>query len=88
MVIEGACLVEADTPYCEVADFDQPGLRLAVGKGAGDDLFLTRTLKSAQLERAETSGATVDLHSDTRVALGRWCMLYTLETPRADLRFT
>lgn len=23
-----------------------------------------------------------------RVALGRWCMFYMLETPRADLRFT
>lgn len=64
VIIEGTYLVAADAPYREVADLDQPGLRLAVGKGAAYDLFLTRTLKSAQLERAETSAAAVDLFFD------------------------
>ncbi|MCX7081471.1 MAG: transporter substrate-binding domain-containing protein [Pseudomonas sp.] len=57
VIIEGTYLVAADAPYREVADLDQPGLRLAVGKGAAYDLFLTRTLKSAQLERAEVATA-------------------------------
>lgn len=64
VIIEGVYLVAADAPYCEVADLDQPGLRRAVGKGASYDLFLTRTLKSAQLERAEMSAAAVDLYFD------------------------
>lgn len=64
VIIEGTYLVAADSPYVAVEDLDQPGLRLAVGKGAAYDLFLTRTLKHAQLERAETSAAAVDLFFD------------------------
>lgn len=64
VIIEGTYLVAADSPFVAVEDLDQPGLRLAVGKGAAYDLFLTRTLKHAQLERAETSAAAVDLFFD------------------------
>jgi polar amino acid transport system substrate-binding protein len=64
VIIEGTYLVATDSPYVDVDDLDQPGLRLAVGKGAAYDLFLTRTLKHAQLERAETSAAAVDLFFD------------------------
>lgn len=61
VLIEGTYLVASDSPYMSVVDLDQPGLKLAVGKGAAYDLFLTRTLKHAQLERAETSDSAVDL---------------------------
>jgi polar amino acid transport system substrate-binding protein len=64
VIIEGTYLVAADSPYVVVEDLDQPGLRLAVGKGAAYDLFLTRSLQQAQLERAETSAAAVDLYLD------------------------
>jgi polar amino acid transport system substrate-binding protein len=62
VIIEGTYLVAADSAYVEVQDLDQPGLRLAVGKGAAYDLFLSRTLQHAQLERAETSAGAVDLY--------------------------
>lgn len=62
VIIEGTYLVASDSPYVNVEDLDQEGLRLAVGKGAAYDLFLTRTLKHAQLERAETSAGAVDLY--------------------------
>ncbi|VVO29612.1 transporter substrate-binding domain-containing protein [Pseudomonas fluorescens] len=62
VIIEGTYLVAAESPYRQVRDLDQPGLRLAVGKGAAYDLFLSRTLKHAQLERAETSAGAVDLY--------------------------
>ncbi|VVN79311.1 hypothetical protein PS834_00952 [Pseudomonas fluorescens] len=62
VIIEGTYLVAADSPFQAVEDLDQPGLRLAVGKGAAYDLYLTRTLKHAQLERAETSAGAVDLY--------------------------
>lgn len=62
VIIEGTYLVAADSPYRQVQDLDQEGLRLAVGKGAAYDLFLTRTLQHARLERAETSAAAVDLY--------------------------
>ena len=61
VIIEGTYLVAADSPYVHVDDLDQPGLKLAVGKGAAYDLFLSRTLKHAQLERAETSAGAVEL---------------------------
>ncbi|UZE21168.1 transporter substrate-binding domain-containing protein [Pseudomonas sp. B21-056] len=64
VIIEGTYLVATDSPYRTVGDLDQPGLRLAVGKGAAYDLFLSRTLKHAQLERAETSAGAVDLYVD------------------------
>ncbi|WHS61352.1 transporter substrate-binding domain-containing protein [Pseudomonas sp. G2-4] len=62
VIIEGTYLVAADSGYQHVQDLDQPGLKLAVGKGAAYDLFLSRTLEHAQLERAATSAAAVDLY--------------------------
>jgi polar amino acid transport system substrate-binding protein len=62
VIIEGTYLVKQDSPFNDVADLDQPGLRLAVGKGAAYDLFLSRSLKHATLERAATSAAAVDLY--------------------------
>ncbi|TDF77698.1 transporter substrate-binding domain-containing protein [Pseudomonas sp. H9] len=61
VIIEGTYLVATDSAYTSVVDLDKPGLRLAVGQGAAYDLFLTRTLKHAQLERAQTSASAVDL---------------------------
>ncbi|WP_110970507.1 transporter substrate-binding domain-containing protein [Pseudomonas huaxiensis] len=61
VLIEGTYLVRADAPFQQVEDLDQAGLRLAVGEGAAYDLFLSRTLQHAQLERAGTSAGAVDL---------------------------
>ncbi|CRM21053.1 MULTISPECIES: transporter substrate-binding domain-containing protein [unclassified Pseudomonas] len=67
VIIEGTYLVDRDSPYQSVADLDQDGLRLAVGKGAAYDLFLSRTLKHAHLERAETSAGAVDLFLEQKL---------------------
>src|SRR5262249_46943614 len=40
----------------EVEDADKPGIRIAVGKGAAYDLFLTRTVKHAEIVRGSTGG--------------------------------
>ncbi|MCQ3003566.1 transporter substrate-binding domain-containing protein [Pseudomonas syringae] len=61
VAIEGTYLVAADSAFREVDDLDRSGLRLAVGKGAAYDLYLSRTLQHAELCRAETSAAAVDL---------------------------
>jgi polar amino acid transport system substrate-binding protein len=61
VIIEGTYLVRAGSSFEHVEDLDQEGLRLAVGKGAAYDLYLSRTLKHATLERAPTSAAAVDL---------------------------
>ncbi|HFF3759309.1 transporter substrate-binding domain-containing protein [Stenotrophomonas maltophilia] len=59
--IEGTYLVRADSPAQRVADLDHDGLRIAVGRGAAYDLFLSRELRHARIERADTSAAAIDL---------------------------
>src|SRR5690606_30509249 len=40
---------------------DAPGVRIAVGKGAAYDLFLSRALQHAELVRGPTSASAVEL---------------------------
>ncbi|WP_438280401.1 transporter substrate-binding domain-containing protein [Pseudomonas alabamensis] len=61
VLIEGTYLVRTQAPFQGVDELDQAGLRLAVGKGAAYDLYLSRTLEQAELVRAETSAGAVDL---------------------------
>lgn len=60
VLIEGAYLVREASPLRDNAEVDQPGRRVAVGKGSAYDLFLTRELKQAEIVRAPTSPAVVD----------------------------
>ncbi|MFW7343713.1 ABC transporter substrate-binding protein [Pollutimonas sp. H1-120] len=61
VIIEGTYLVKQDSGLNALEDVDAVGLRIAVGKGAAYDLFLSRELKHAGIERAETSAGAVDL---------------------------
>lgn len=67
LVIEGTYLVAENSPFHEVADLDRRGVRVAVGRGAAYDLYLTRTLKHAQLVRPPTSAAAVELFVEQRL---------------------
>jgi polar amino acid transport system substrate-binding protein len=51
--IEAAYLVPAGSPIRTIADVDRPGVRIAVANKAAYDLYLSRTLKHAELVRAE-----------------------------------
>ena len=57
----GTYVVRKESALRKVADFDRPGMRIAVGKGSAYDLYLSRTLKNVELVRAPTSPAAVDL---------------------------
>lgn len=61
VLIEGTYLVNQNSPLHSINDIDAPGIRVAVGKGAAYDLFLTRELKKAEIVRADTSAAAIDL---------------------------
>ena len=61
VVIEGSYLVRDDSPFHAIEDFDRSGVRIAVGKGAAYDLYLSRTMKHAELIRSATSAGAVDL---------------------------
>ena len=54
-------LVPAGSPIHEVADADQPGIRIAVPRGDAVDLRLTRLLKKAELIRTNTLSDAVEL---------------------------
>jgi polar amino acid transport system substrate-binding protein len=53
VLIEGVYMVPKDSPLKTVADVDRPGIRVGVNKASAYDLFLTRTLKHAELVRGE-----------------------------------
>ena len=56
--IEATYLVPENSPLQSIEDVDQPGVRIAVSDRAAYDLYLTRTLKHAELCRAKgLSGA-------------------------------
>ena len=57
--IDGTYLVKTDSKFHRASALDTGGNRIAVGKGAAYDLFLSRTLKNANLVRAETSSEAV-----------------------------
>lgn len=60
LLIEGAYLVRDDSPISRNDEVDQPGRRVVVGLGSAYDLFLSRELRHATIERAPNSQAVVD----------------------------
>lgn len=53
VLIEGVYVVHPDAPFTTVEDVDHDGVRVGVREGSAYDLFLTRTLHSATLVRAD-----------------------------------
>ena len=60
-------LVPAGSSIRNVADTDQPGVRIAVERGGAGDISLTRMLKRADLVRTDTIAAGFDLLSAGQV---------------------
>jgi len=61
VVIEATYMVPKDSPLRTIEDVDRDGVRVAVGNKSAYDLYLTRTLKRAQLVRVPTSPAAIDV---------------------------
>lgn len=70
--IEGAYLVASNSPLTANEQVDKAGVRVTVGLNSAYDLYLSRELKHATLERAPTSPKVVDtfLSSKADVAAG------------------
>ena len=60
VIIEGAYLVRNESPIKSNDEVDRAGNRIAVGNGSAYDLYLTREVKAATLQRAPTSPTVVD----------------------------
>jgi polar amino acid transport system substrate-binding protein len=54
VLIEGVYVVPEASTLTTVAAVDQPGVRIAVNRGAAYDLYLTRTLQHAEIVRANS----------------------------------
>ena len=61
VLIEGSYMVPQASPLQTNEDVDRPGHRVTVGKGSAYDLFLSRTLTQAEIVRAPTSPAVVEV---------------------------
>ena len=72
VLIEGSYLVPNDSTLTANDQVDQVGIRIAVGKGSAYDLFLTREIKNAEIQRAPSSPTTVNffLSEKLEVAAG------------------
>jgi polar amino acid transport system substrate-binding protein len=53
VVIEGVFAVPRDSAFATAADVDRPGVRIGVKRGSAYDLFLSRTLRHAEVVRGE-----------------------------------
>jgi len=58
--IEGAYLVRNDSPLRANEEIDRDGIRVSVATKSAYDLYLSRALKKAKLERVATSPMVVD----------------------------
>lgn len=61
VLIEGTFIVPRTSPFREIEDVDREGVRIAAGKNAAYDLYLSRTLQHARLVYAPTSQAALEL---------------------------
>lgn len=60
-------LVPAGSPLRSLADVDRPGVRVAISGRSAYDLYLSRTIKNAELVRAEGIPASVKLFHDQKL---------------------
>ena len=59
-IIEGVYAVPENSPLKIVADIDREGVRIGVKEGSAYDLFLTRTLKNAEIVRGSEGTETFE----------------------------
>lgn len=88
VLIEGSFLVRDGSIFRCNEDIDQPGVRVTVGLGSAYDLYLTRTLRHATIERAATSPTVVRVfrESGSDVAAGVRQQLEASSLGLTDLR--
>ena len=65
--IEATYLVPAGSKFQKVEDVDAPGVRIAVSERAAYDLYLSRTLKHAELVRGEGLPGAFEVFKDQKL---------------------
>ena len=67
LLIEGTYLIPPESPIHSLADVDRAGVRLGVSTGSAYDLYLSRTLKQAQMIKAVNPNTAFGLLIDGKV---------------------
>lgn len=67
VVIEGAYAVRADSTITKNEEVDRAGVRVATARASAYDLFLTRNMKNATIERTVTSAGVVPFMIEQKV---------------------
>jgi len=88
VIIEGGYLVPVDSPLRAIEDVDRERVRIAVGNGSAYELYLSRTIKHAEIVRAPTGAeaTALFLRDKLEVLAGVKSPLKKLATTRADVR--
>ena len=86
VIIEGTYMVPKDSALKAIADVDRPGVRIAVGRGSAYDLYLTRTIKNAEIVRAATGGgrAMIDLFMENKLEVAAGVKQPLVEYAKTD----
>jgi polar amino acid transport system substrate-binding protein len=85
VIIEGSYMVPRDSPLTKNEELDRPGIRIGVNRGSAYDLFLTRTLKQAELVRS-ANGMESLINDKLEAAAGVKQALVAFAAKRSDLR--
>lgn len=85
VIIEGVYMVPKDSPLKSVADVDREGVRIGVSTNSAYDLYLTRTLKHAKLERG-TDGVALFVERKLEAAGGVKQPLAAYAKAHSDVR--
>ncbi|MEO8755998.1 MAG: ABC transporter substrate-binding protein [Casimicrobiaceae bacterium] len=88
VIVEGSYMVRDDSPLKAIADVDRAGVRIAVGNGSAYELYLSRTIRNAELVRAPTGKAAIEqfLREKLEVAAGVKSPLVTFAQANRGLR--
>ena len=88
VIIEGSYMVPADSALHAIEDVDRPGVRIAVGNGSAYELYLSRTIKHAEIVRAPTGNEAIAmfLRDKLEAAAGVKSPLLKFAQARTDLR--
>ena len=90
VLIEGGYMVHKDSALKAIEDVDRAGIRIAVGLNSAYDLYLTRTIKNAQVVRARVGGGSamieMFLADKLDVVAGVKPVLVTYASTNPDMR--
>jgi polar amino acid transport system substrate-binding protein len=88
VIIEGGYLVPGESPLRTIDDVDRAGVRIAVGNGSAYELYLSRTIKHAEIVRAPTGGeaTALFLRDKLEVLAGVKSPLQKFAKTRTDVR--